>query len=106
MPRLTNAVIKMLSDDDLVREATQAVTEYRTQMQIYESFLEIEHLSKAAEREAAYKKAKRARLTYTRCEVEGYNRYHDAVTNTNDAEYIEKYRNMIENQLGPLYIIR
>ena len=96
MPRLTKAQIATLSDDDLVQRATDA-SKLHQELQAKQDDCDCPF-----ERDILFQQRRNIRNVYRRYEEVLLRRYVDATT-TRDPEYLNYYRDLIENKIPPLY---
>jgi hypothetical protein len=96
MPRITKAQIAILSDDDLLQRATDA-SKLHQELQAKQDDCDCPF-----EREIVFKQRRKIRNLYRTYEEVLLRRYVDATT-TRDPEYLNYYRDLIENKIPPLY---
>ena len=98
MPRVTKAQMTIMTDDDLLQGATDAAKQHQ------ELEAKQDKCDCPFERDIVFQQRRTLRNVYRRYEEVLLRRYVDATT-TRDPEYLNYYRDLIENKIPPLYKI-
>ena len=98
MPRITKALIATLSDDDLLQGATDAAKQHQ------ELQAKQDECDCPFERDIVFQQRRKLRNVYRTYEEVLLRRYVDATT-ARDPEYLNYYRDLVENKIPPLYKI-